>query len=261
MKSKYLLTAFLSISVTVLVAQTVNFETLRKQTDTSRFVIAAGINFDYSDTDGDYIYKLGAEAGVQLKSKDSLNIYFFVANYQLIRSEGQDFLDNWFAHLRYNYKLSKVIRIEAFAQTQHNQLLEISARNLIGAGIRLKLIQNNELFKMYLGNTYMYEVEESSTFNTRFYDHRNSTYFSVSFTGKESKIEITNTVYYQPLYSDFSDYRILDEFVVKMPITKTLEFNCAFNYYLDNVIPSGNREYYANISLGLGYTFGSNKNW
>lgn len=259
MRYQYITTVIALLFSNSLFAQLVNIETRRMQTDSVRFVFYTDLNFSYSDTDGDYIFQLGGSLSTQFKSKDLNKIFFVIGNYNLVRSKDQDFLNNWFAHLRYNQEISELFRFEAFVQTQHNQLLEISTRNLIGAGIRLKVI-SKEHFRMYIGNSYMYEVEESQVFNSKFNDHRNSTYLSTTFTGKESTINLTNTIYYQPLYSDFSDYRLLEQFKVEFPVFKAIDFSLLFDYYLDAITPSGNKDYYSNIKLGIGYSFDGKKN-
>lgn len=233
-------------------AQLVNIESKRMQTDSIRFVLKSDATFSYNNNDGDYIYQIEGALSTQLKSKDLKKIFFLIGNYKLIRAEEKDFQNSWFAHLRFNYKLSKMLRLESFIQSQHNELLDINSRNLIGAGIRLKLISKEHL-KLYLGNAYMYEEEKSNAFNKRFYNHRHSSYISVSATFNESKLNLLNTVYYQPLYEDFGNYRILEQFKAEIPISKSLNLFTLFNYYLDSLTPEDNREYTSNISVGIGW--------
>lgn len=233
-------------------AQLVNIESKRMQTDSIRFVLKSDATFSYNNNDGDYIYQIGGALTTQLKSKDLKKTYFLIGNYKLIRAEEKDFQNSWFAHFRFNFKLSRMIRAESFIQSQHNELLDINSRHLIGAGIRLKLI-SKEHVKLYLGNAYMYEEEQSDGFNKRFYNHRHSSYLSISATFNESKLNLLNTLYYQPLYSDFDNYRILEQFKAEIPISKSLNLFTLFNYYLDSLTPEDNRQYTSNISFGIGW--------
>ena len=99
-------------------------------------------------------------------------------------------------------------------------MFDVNARNLIGAGIRIKLIgiepnketKEESTFKLYLGNAYMYEEEKDDAFNKQFYSHRHSSYLSLTYDLGEDKISILNALYYQPLYSNLSDYRLLEQF-------------------------------------------------
>ena len=129
------------------------------QTDSIRFVLRSDFSFSYDNYDGDYIYRIGSSLSTQVKSKDLKKIYFLLGNYNLIRSEAQDFQNTWFLHLRYNQKLSNLFRFEAFIQSQHNQLLAINSRNLVGAGLRFKLV-SKENVRLYIGNVYMDEEEK-----------------------------------------------------------------------------------------------------
>ena len=232
-------------------AQLVNIESKRMQTDSIRFVLRSDFSFSYDNYDGDYIYRIGSSLSTQVKSKDLKKIYFLLGNYNLIRSEAQDFQNTWFLHLRYNQKLSNLFRFEAFIQSQHNQLLAINSRNLVGAGLRFKLV-SKENVRLYLGNAYMYEEEKSDTFDTKEYNHRNSTYLSVSATIAESNVNITNTVYFQPLYKDFSDFRVLEQLKIDVPLSRVLSLYTLFDYYHDNITPSGGSQFSINISIGLG---------
>jgi len=232
-------------------AQLVNIESKRMQTDSIRFVLRGDFSFSYDNYDGDYIYRIGSSLSTQVKSKDLNKIYFLLGNYNLIRSEAQDFQNTWFLHLRYNQKLSNLFRFEAFVQSQNNQLLAINSRNLVGAGLRFKLV-SKENVRLYLGNAYMYEEEKSDAFDTKEYNHRNSTYLSISATIAESNVNITNTVYFQPLYKDFSDFRILEQLKIDVPLSKVLSLFTLLDYYHDSLTPSGSSQFSTNISIGLG---------
>ena len=245
----FLLVAFLFATFSH--AQLVNIESKRMQTDSIRFVLRGDFSFSYDNYDGDYIYRIGSSLSTQVKSKDLNKIYFLLGNYNLIRSEAQDFQNTWFLHLRYNQKLSNLFRFEAFVQSQNNQLLAINSRNLVGAGLRFKLV-SKENVRLYLGNAYMYEEEKSDAFDTKEYNHRNSTYLSISATIAESNVNITNTVYFQPLYKDFSDFRILEQLKIDVPLSKVLSLFTLLDYYHDNLTPSGSSQFSTNISIGLG---------
>lgn len=249
MKRILFLLAFISFSLSH--AQLVNIESQRMQTDSIRFVLRGDFSFSYDNYDGDYIYQIGSSLATQAKSKDLKKIFLLLGNYNLIRSEDQDFQNTWFLHLRYNQKLSNLFRLEAFVQSQHNQLLNINARNLIGVGLRFKLV-SKENVRLYLGNAYMYEEEKSDDFDVKNYNHRNSSYLSLSANIPNSNVEITNTIYYQPLYSDFTDYRILEQFKLNVPLSKVLSMYTLLDYYHDNLTPSGNAQFSTNISVGLG---------
>ncbi len=231
-------------------AQLVNIESKRMQKDSVRFALKSDVLFDYTNTNGDYIFEVNTNVTTQFKSKDLKKIFFFIGSYDLIRSKEQDFQNSWFFHLRYNRKLSNLFRLEAFIQNQKNALLTITSRNLVGAGIRLKVI-STEATKMYLGNAYMYEIEKSNSTDQHFYNHRNSSYLSLSYAFTKIKLDLTGTVYFQPLYKDIGNHRILNQIKAELPITKVVSLSALYNYFYSSFSTVRGIDRSSNLSLGL----------
>ncbi|WP_339704585.1 DUF481 domain-containing protein [uncultured Kriegella sp.] len=234
-------------------SQLVNIESKRMQRDSVRFALKSDLLFDYTDNNGSYILQVGSNLTTQLKSKDLKKIYFFIGNYNLIRSKDEDFQNSWFLHFRYNQKLSNLFRLEAFLQNQNNTLLTITSRNLIGAGIRLKLI-SKENTKAYFGNAYMYEIEKTDDPYQQFYNHRNSSYLSITHALEQVRLDFTGTVYFQPLYRYIGNHRILCQLKAEMPLTKVLSVSALYNYFYSSFSPDSENDRSSNISLGLTFT-------
>ena len=234
-----------------LYAQVVNIESARMQTDSVRFVLSNDFSFRYNDNDGNYIFEVSDAIYTQLKSKDFRKLYFFLANFGLIRSKGEDFSNNWLVHLRFNYRLTRVTRLETFVQSQGNQLLDVSGRHLLGAGLRFRAIAT-ERVRLYLANSYMYELEISDALNQNFYNHRNNTYMSFSLELPKSKITITNILYYQPLYRDISNYNISEQFKIEVPLNEKISVNSSFYYYFDSQTPGNRSQYTSTFYIGIG---------
>ena len=247
---------FSCFAVNSIYAQVVNIESARMQTDSVRFVLNNDFSFRYNDNDGNYIFEVSDAIYTQLKSKDFRKLYFFLGNLGLIRSKGEDFSNNWLLHLRFNYRLTQVIRIETFVQSQSNKLLDVSGRHLIAAGLRFKAI-STEHIRMYLANSYMYEVEISDPLNQKFYNHRNNTYMSLSIVLSKSKINITNILYYQPLYKDFSNYNISEQFKIEVPLSEKINVNSSFYYFFDSQTPINRSQYTSNVYIGIGINLDS----
>ena len=244
-------------------AQFVNIESRRMQTDSIRFGLIGDMLFNYSDTDGAYIFRFDANVTTQIKTKDYKNIFFLVANYNLIRSKEQDFQNSWLMHFRYNFKVTEAFRLEAFVQSQQNELLSINSRNLVGAGVRFKMGRDGSAFRAYFGNSYMYSKEESNFDGEVIYNSRNNSYLSLNINFKfpkannapETNLNLTNTIYFQPLYTDITDFRIYEQFKASMPIFGNLNVSALYTYYFNNLTPAGNTEYSSLISLGFSYEF------
>lgn len=239
-------------------AQLVNIESKRMQTDSVRFALKADAQFNYSNQNGDSYHAIGSNLTTQFKSADLKKIYFLMGNFNLVRAEGKDYQNAWFVHGRYNRKLSNLFRLEGFVQYQENELLVIDSRFLLGAGVRLKLLSGEHL-GAYLGNAAMYEIERSSEYNQKDFQWRHSAYFSLNYSPEGNRINLTNTLYFQPLYEDLGNYRILEQFRVEMPVSSALSVTGTFNYSLISVTPADTRDYTSNVLFGLSYAFPSDK--
>ena len=217
---------FLSFSVE---AQLVNIESKRMHTDSLRFVLNSDLLFNYTDNNGEYILQINSNVTTQFKSKNLKSIYFFIGNVSLIRSKDEDFQNSYFLHARFNQKLTDLFRLEAFVQNQYNENLTISDRNLLGVGLRLKILDKKGTLA-YLGNSYIYEVESVASSDQKFYNHRNSSYLSLNQNFKKYNLDITGTFYFQPLYDNISNHRILSQFKAQMPLTKRISFSALFGH-------------------------------
>lgn len=233
-------------------AQLVNIESIRMQTDSMRFVLKTDFLFNYSNNDGVYIYRFNLALNTQYKTKNLKNTFFFSGNAALVRSEDQDFQNSWFLHVRYNLRLNKKWRLEAFVQDQSNELLSINTRSLLGAGLRYKFVRG-EYFQAYVGNSYMYEKEGSDVVDQTYYNHRNSTYLSFGLSFEASQLELVNTIYFQPLYTDISNFRLLEQFKAEMPLFRKLKVSMLFTYFYNNMNPFETSEFSSLFSVGLTY--------
>ena len=274
MKIPFYSSFLIFISCFVAQAQIENIEALRIWSGDKPWTINSDLVFSYRNNDGNYNYLIGASSSVLFKFRTRNDRYkekaglknklFFVGNYSLIRAEDQDLDNNWFLHLRYNREFTDFFRVEAFIQNQENQLLLIDSRRLIGAGVRLKPIQervrdNSEgnSLHLYLGFAYMYEQERSELFDLELYNHRASSYLTASFRFKKSGVTITNTLYYQPLLEDFQNYRISEDLDIRFPVNELIRFIPRFSYFNNNKTPAGDAEYRSTLLFGLNFNFQS----
>ncbi len=231
-------------------AQLVNIEAKRMQTDSTRFVLKADLLTNYSDNNGEYVLRIGSNVSTQLKSKSLKNIYFLVLNYNLVRTKDEDFQNAWFAHVRYNHKITDLFRLEAFVQDQNNTQLTIVRRKLVGAGIRIKLL-NTKNTTSYFGNTYMYEIENLNNSEQRFFNHRNSSYLSLNQSFEKVNLLLTGTIYFQPLYRAIKNHRILSQFKAELPLTKVISVSALYNYAFTKISSNLEDDRSSNINLGI----------
>jgi len=240
--------AFLCIYTTN--AQLVNIETRRMQTDSIRFVMNSDLLFSYADNNDAYILQTKANLGAQLKSKDYRKLYFFIANYNVIRSEDEDFQNSWFAHVRFNYKLPKNFAFETFIQTQNDQNLTIVHRNLLGVGFRYKLMGTKNT-RMYLGNSYMYEIEGLENSVETFYNHRHNAYVSVNKKFDNLNVKFIGTLYFQPLYRNFKNNKTLLQLKSEVPLNKTISLSALLNYFVIQFDSDLENDKSTNVNFGF----------
>jgi hypothetical protein len=232
-------------------AQVVNVEKQRiSSSDSVGWFGDAGVNFSTAKSTVSYL-TFGINTGLQHKGPNS--IILLLTDFSLVQAGGSDFANNGFAHLRFNTKLSKVIRWEAFTQIQYNNLTKVDLRYLVGTGPRFKLTPY-ETAKFYWGVAYMFEYEELMDPGDVHQDHRLSSYLSFTLT-PEDNVSFVSTTYVQPLLSDFADYRLLNENVLNLGITGNLSFNFKFQVSYDAFPPEGVPNVIYKSVNGLTYEF------
>lgn len=234
-------------------AQLVNIEAKRMHTDSTRFVLKSDLLFNYTDNNEEFVLQLDSNISTQFKSKDLNKIYFLVLNYSLVRTDEKDIKNSWFFHARHNRKLSELVRLEAFIQDQNNAQLTIIRRTLVGAGLRFKLI-STEKSKAYFGNSYMYEVEKLNAMDQRFYNHRNSSYISLNHSFTKINLDFIATVYFQPLYRDISNHRILGQIKAEIPLTDHISLSALYNYFFTDYSSTLQNDRTSTINVGITYS-------
>ena len=107
----------IAITATISNCQIVNIEKKRIATDTTGFAGKIGISMSASKYKESFV---SADLNGQIQFKTKKNLYIAIVDYQVVNAGGESFNNSGFFHLRYNRKLSSVIRFEAFSQAQYN---------------------------------------------------------------------------------------------------------------------------------------------
>jgi putative salt-induced outer membrane protein YdiY len=249
---RYIICSFLIATLhQVSFAQIVNIESQRIQSDTTGWFgnIATSFLFEKNATQ---VLNISANAHVEFKT--SKNLYLFLANYTLLKGSGETLNDNLFYHLRYNHKINSWLRWEVFTQLQQNNVTGIKLRLLAGTGPRFK-ISGSKNVALYAATASMYEYEKEKTVPTIYHRSlRNSSYFSFNYKLSENA-ELIGTIFYQPLFSNFSDYRILNEVSIKFKFVKHFSFTASWYYLYDSRPANGIPKLSYSISNGIQYDF------
>ena len=173
---------------------------------------------------------------VEYKNKRHLTLALL--NLRLIRAGQEDFSRDAFAHLRYNYKLSKILIWEAYTQIQSSPIQLLQQRRLIGTGLRLRFFQSpNGRQHIHLGSSVMFEQNKFSEEPDWQGLYRSSNYFALALRTK-NQFSIVSTAYWQPVLGLIKNYRFSSESVVSIKITRKLAFNTVFYYNIDKNLPA-----------------------
>jgi hypothetical protein len=232
-------------------SQIINVENARMHSDTTGWMGSLGMNMSLTkNTEEIFMIQLNAHA--QYKTKKDL--FLILGNYGFLSGGSQNLINNSFVHLRYNRKLNAYLRLELFSQILQNPVTKIDYRYLAGVGPRFKVFDGKK-FRLYGASLLMYEQEKEITKPiVTHYNWRSSSYVSFSYVPNEHT-ELINTVFYQPLFTDISDYRLLEQFKFSVKAGKRLALAVNANYLFDNFPVAGVPDINYTFSTGIEYHF------
>ena len=250
MKQIVLITSFI-ICLFTCNAQLVNVESQRIQSDSVRRSGNANLSFSYQENNNKSLIQLRSSVVYQWKTKSLKDILLVLGNYNFSRTQVQRLSNSAFGHVRYNRKLSDLVRYELYSQVQYNQLLNLRVRYLTGTGLRFKF-RSKKLFKSYLGISAFYEYEENQELTRTFInDFRMSNYLVLSLVLPKSKGELTSTTYYQPNFERLNDFRISNQTILVVNFTNRLAFTSSFSYFFDRFPPANIAQETINFENGI----------
>lgn len=231
-------------------AQIYNIEERRIITDTTGWAGRMNLSFAASKFTKSVVT---ANIGSHIQYKTKSDLYLLLLNYDIINANGENFDNRAYAHLRYNRKLSELVKMEYFFQIQSNALLKVQQRILNGLGPRLRL-SNTKKAKSYFAIAYMYEFEVLSESQERNFDHRLSSYFTFTLFPK-ADLCFSNTTYFQPLLNNLQDYRVSNDSNLQFSITRKIKFTTILTFLYDteppNEVPGLNYQ----VRNGITYNF------
>ncbi|MEZ4884179.1 MAG: DUF481 domain-containing protein [Chitinophagales bacterium] len=240
----------------ILNAQIINIEDRRLQIedettqDSVKWLGRIGLAFSWTQNKSK-IFRMDGNA--QFERLVKKHLLLSITDYSFAKFDENRFINQGFQHFRYNYRIRNRLTYEALFQIQTNKLANIDLRVLTGTGLRFRLYQKGKGNGFY-GVTYLYEYEEESLEQLTHQNHRLSTYFSFEWLPVEN-ITISSTTYYQPLFTDFSDYRITTQSNVVLPISKQFNFTVAISYIYDSHPAKGAPDRLYNFVNGLRFNF------
>lgn len=187
---KRILLLFMLIIVhTLSYGQLVNIENQRVQSDSLKTITVLDLQYNYQNNNNEELSLVNFSGIYQHKTKNLKNYFLLLGNIDYSLANGKQLSNSGLIHFRYNKKLNKKLRIEAFTQYQYNKILGIESRNLIGIGPRYK-INKSEKTVFYIGSLFMQEFEKTSDDTKTMSYQRLSSYLSLSIKKQVKYVRI-----------------------------------------------------------------------
>ena len=187
------------------------------------------------------------------------NIHSFIIleyqnEYQSNYDKKNVIVNKGFGHLRITKYLIPKLGFEFFSQLGFNDFLMINKRTLIGSGIRIKLFDTESIY-IFSGSGFMHE-DESYDFENQI---NKSTIRSTSYSTLDLKIinnvYLKSTIYFQPSFNDFKDFRMLIDNNLNVKLSKNFIMGLVIKFRFDNEPHGDLGKSYIQINNGFELNF------
>lgn len=190
------------------------------------------------------------------KSGNTTTFFIFESEHEWIN--GDRFSNLGLFHIRNIIQLSERFKSEIFGQINYDKNLLINNRELAGAGIRTMLF-HTESSDAAFGTAYMFEHEKydlpkNSSHESNITTSRWSNYLSL-FIKINEVLNFGGVVYFQPMFSDFEDYRILNENRLNIILSEMFSFSVDFKIRHDSLPPGGIKKTDTKMNFGVRFRF------
>lgn len=200
-------------------------------------IITGSTRLDYSWT-GNYIFLVG-NAGYGWENKEA-------------------FSNQALAHLRDVQSINDFLQIEFFLQFDYNKKRLLLARNLAGAGVRLKILTTTSI-KIRYGLAYMFEHEEydlpaNSVHGRLTGVNRLSSYATFNFLIKNG-FSFISVTYFQPKFRDWKDFKSISDNVFVSELSSLLDLTFGVSLRYDSRPPDTIKKLDTVTKFGLSFKF------
>ncbi len=252
MKLKELIYLFPFVLFTSSIFSQVNTEKFRIAADSLGFSIRSDIDFTLMAGNTDFTY-MGTNT--RFNYNWGIDYTFLVANGGFGISKGESFFSQALLHLRNVNSVNDVVSIEAFLQYDNNKQILLLDRALIGAGLRFKILQNDDLV-MRIGTSTFFEHEtydlDDFSFHKRKTDVVRLSLYWTSSLNLQKDVTLISTTYCQPAINEFKDIRILSDNALNISFGATVDFTIKLQMRFDNLPADGIEKFDLSMKMGLG---------
>ena len=227
-----------------LYSQIVDIETSRKE-DLIGTKISINLGLDGSSGTVDRTnYSLGTRFDFNSENWNR----FLIFNYSRREKDESINEDNTFIHFRFSRKLTALLALEFFIQSNEKPLEKIEERNLVGLGVRLSPLKD---LRIGIG---LFDEEEKRIKLEARNTTRVNTYFNYLFKISENT-SFNSLLYFQPDIEDFSEIRSLLRLGLKVKATDNFYININYEYVHDSSPPTGTDKNNSIYGFKLSYEF------
>lgn len=198
--------------------------------------------------------KVSGEASGRLLWRHGPHANMFVASHAYGKSSGLRDTNKSFAHLRHRYALDAIWDAELFGQAQQNEFALLKLRTLLGGGLRWSQQSDGLSLAIGLGSFFEREVLKAAANEPATSLWRGNSYLSLYYALNQ-RVRLQNTLYYQPVWNDPADFRLLDDVAVSVSLTDTLDLKLAIEIANDSRPPATIKDTDISYKTGLEYRF------
>ncbi|HEX7357020.1 MAG TPA: DUF481 domain-containing protein [Ignavibacteriaceae bacterium] len=233
----------------------INTERYRKDSDSPGFT--ANANVDITAITGNTDFQF-INIGGRLNYNWGESYTFLVSDAGFGWDEGKRIFDQALLHLRHVQSFSDLLQGEAFGQIDFNKKRLLNERELIGGGVRIRLLKFEDL-KLRLGTGYFYEHEKinnskNSADRIDLFANRLSTYLTIEYKLKDD-INFNTITYFQPQIGVWGDYRILSENSLIISLSSLVDINIIFSLRYDSEPPETIKKLDTVTKFGFTFNF------
>ena len=178
-----------------------------------------------------------ASLNAQLNWISEKSINLAILGYQYGESNNIQSINKAFIHYRYIHQINDSFDWELFTQLETNEFTRLTYRGLLGTGVRYSLAKsdNHHAF-LGLGGFYSKEKTEVTVGLTDdgVEEFTRANFYLLSKYNVKPEISFSNAIYYQPRFSQLSDYRALLESKFDFKINEELSFRLSLDIEHDS---------------------------
>lgn len=247
----FILLVLISLSSS-LIAQIVSLD--EPSTKNPKQGIQGDVQFTLNFTDNDkQVLQSGTKVNLQLN--DSLNTYLFYSDVRLSRTDGTNDINYGSFGAIYNYKAEdRLISAEGLMQYQYDGAKKLKHRFIMGGGPRWKMVNKEGLKISLVAYTIYFNEKYESTVNSQTSKAKFSTMLSF-YTKLSDNTSIKHNTYYEPDYSNPSDYRIESQTTFQAKFNKKFSYKLHFRLNYVSMVPTDVDKFDYALQNSLSFSF------